>query len=73
MSNEVASQYAYLANVITQKARKMINDFDSHNQINLLRIRTKKNEIIIAPGKRIFVTFKTSCANETQWIYKCLN
>ena len=51
MSNEVASQYAYLANVITQKARKMINDFDTHNQVSLLRIRTKKNEIIIAPGK----------------------
>ena len=50
MSNEVASQYAYLANVITQKARKMINDFDTHNQVSLLRIRTKKNEIIIAPG-----------------------
>ena len=47
MSNEVASQYAYLANVITQKARKMINDFDTHNQVSLLRIRTKKNEIII--------------------------
>ena len=63
MSNEVASQYAYLANVITQKARKMINDFDTHNQVSLLRIRTKKNEIIIAPGKL--------CINVKCWVGIC--
>ncbi len=36
------------------KARGMVRDIDPQNDLTFLRVRSKKNEIMIAPGKEMY-------------------
>ncbi|KAI9597690.1 hypothetical protein BDF19DRAFT_434175 [Syncephalis fuscata] len=49
---DMTRQYAHLLNGLVQQTRNVVQDLDSENQNDLtfLRIRTKKHEIMVAPG-----------------------
>ena len=51
MDNSTTVQYATLMFQFTAKARSSVRDIDSQNDLTFVRIRTKKHEIMIAPGK----------------------
>ena len=51
LDNSTTVQYASLLNMITTKACSAVRDLDPTDELILLRIRSKKNEIICAPGK----------------------
>lgn len=53
MDNSTTVQYAGLIHQLVMKARSTIRDVDPQNDLTFLRIRSKKNEIMIAPGERI--------------------
>ncbi|KAG7264270.1 hypothetical protein CRUP_000787 [Coryphaenoides rupestris] len=49
MDNSTTVQYASLIHQLVMKARSTIRDVDPQNDLTFLRIRSKKNEIMIAP------------------------
>lgn len=53
LDNSTAVQYAGLLSQLTQKARSTVRDIDPQNDLTFLRIRSKKHEILVAPGNRV--------------------
>lgn len=51
MDNSATNQYATCFHLMTQKARSIIRDIEPNNDLTFLRVRSKKNEIMVAPGK----------------------
>jgi len=51
MDNSTTTQYAGLIHQLTSKARTCVRDIDPQNDLTFLRIRSKKHEIMVAPGK----------------------
>ncbi|GCC39333.1 hypothetical protein chiPu_0023057, partial [Chiloscyllium punctatum] len=49
MDNVSTAQYAGLIHQLSMKARSTIRDIDPQNDLTFLRIRCKKNEIMVAP------------------------
>ncbi|CCW62032.1 unnamed protein product [Phytomonas sp. EM1] len=47
----VQNQYAHLITALAAKARHCVRDLDPTNDLSFLRIRSKKNEIMVAPDK----------------------
>jgi dynein light chain roadblock-type len=45
------NQYANLITTLAAKARACVRDLDPTNDLTFLRIRSKKNEIMVAPDK----------------------
>lgn len=59
LDNSAAVQYAGLLSQLTMKARNTVRDIDPQNDLIFLRIRSKKHEIMVAPGKCVLlVKFK---------------
>lgn len=56
MDNPTTTQYAGLMHNFILKARSTVREIDSQNDLTFLRIRSKKNEIMVAPGKKVFHT-----------------
>ena len=56
MDNSTTVQYATLMFQFTAKARSSVRDIDPQNDLTFVRIRTKKHEIMIAPGVLKIVT-----------------
>lgn len=52
MDNTTTIQYIDLLQGFVMMARSIVRDIDPQNDLTFLRIRSKKNEIMIAPGKR---------------------
>ncbi|OXB58934.1 hypothetical protein ASZ78_012198, partial [Callipepla squamata] len=52
MDNATAVHYAGLMRSFVMMARSAVQDMDPQNDLTFLRIRCKKNEIMVAPGKR---------------------
>lgn len=50
LDNASTVQYAGLIHQLLMKARSTVRDIDPQNDLTFLRIRSKKNEIMIAPG-----------------------
>merc|ERR1711892_1020923 len=44
-------QYTALISGLTKQARSMVRNIDPVNELNFVRIRSKKNEILIAPDR----------------------
>merc|ERR1711892_945213 len=44
-------QYTALISGLTKQARAMVRNIDPGNELNFVRIRSKKNEILIAPDR----------------------
>uniref|UniRef100_A0A2I3S5H4 Dynein light chain roadblock-type 1 n=1 Tax=Pan troglodytes TaxID=9598 RepID=A0A2I3S5H4_PANTR len=49
MDNPTTTQYASLMHSFILKARSTVRDIDPQNDLTFLRIRSKKNEIMVAP------------------------
>uniref|UniRef100_A0A8C3MFG0 Uncharacterized protein n=1 Tax=Geospiza parvula TaxID=87175 RepID=A0A8C3MFG0_GEOPR len=52
IDNSTTIQYAGLMHSFIMKARSTVRDIDPQNDLTFLRIRSKKNEIMVAPGRR---------------------
>ena len=50
LDNSTTVQYAGLLHQLTMKARSTVRDTDPQNDLTFLRIRSKKHEIMVAPG-----------------------
>jgi len=48
-------QYAGLLHSLTAQARNCVRDIDPQNDLTFLRVRSKKNEIMVAPGMLVHV------------------
>ena len=56
------------------QARSTIRDLDPTNDITFLRLRSKKNEVLIAPGNYlIFVNLLTKWSHQLQIPKKCFD
>lgn len=55
LDNSTAVQYAGLLRHLAMKARSTVRDIDPQNDLTFLRIRSKKHEILVAPGKNIYI------------------
>ena len=51
LDNSTTVQYAGLIHQLTTKARSTVRDIDPQNDLTFLRLRSKKHEIMVAPGK----------------------
>lgn len=51
LDNSTTVQYAGLLHQLTMKAKSTVRDIDPQNDLTFLRIRSKKHEIMVAPGK----------------------
>ncbi|NXO04334.1 DLRB2 protein, partial [Rhinopomastus cyanomelas] len=51
MDNTTTVRYAALLHQLTRHARSTVRDIDPQNDITFLRIRSKKDEIMVAPDK----------------------
>ena len=56
MDNSTTTQYAGLIHQLTCKARTCVRDIDPQNDLTFLRIRSKKHEIMVAPGKHVMLS-----------------
>ncbi|XP_017306476.1 dynein light chain roadblock-type 1 [Ictalurus punctatus] len=55
LDNSSTVQYAGLLHQLVMKARSTVRDIDAQNDLTFLRVRSKKNEIMIAPDKDYFL------------------
>ncbi|KAJ0068506.1 hypothetical protein NL108_008889 [Boleophthalmus pectinirostris] len=55
LDNTSTVQYAGLIHQLLLKARSTVRDIDPQNDLTFLRVRSKKNEIMIAPDKDYFL------------------
>jgi dynein light chain roadblock-type len=53
LDHEKTIQHSALITQLTAKARSVIRELDPQNDLTFLRIRSKKHEIMIAPGKSV--------------------
>lgn len=51
-------QYAGEMQLIIEKARALIKEMDSTNDLSFIRLRTKKHEVLVAPGKDLFYSYQ---------------
>lgn len=54
LDNSTSVQYAGLIQQLADKARSVVRDLDPSNDLMFLRMRTKKHEIMVAPGNLHF-------------------
>jgi dynein light chain roadblock-type len=55
MDNTTTVQYAGLISQLSDKARSVVRDLDPSNDLTFLRIRSKKHEIMVAPGQYLTI------------------
>ncbi|KAM4741479.1 dynein light chain roadblock-type 1 [Anableps anableps] len=55
LDNQSTVQYSALIQQLVLKARSTLRDIDPQNDLTFLRVRSKKNEIMIAPDKDYFL------------------
>ncbi|KAK7119360.1 dynein light chain roadblock-type 1 [Siphateles boraxobius] len=55
LDNASTVQYAGNIHQLLMKARGIVRDIDPQNDLTFLRIRSKKNEVMIAPDKDYFL------------------
>lgn len=53
--NALAVQYAALVTRLTEKIRAVIKEMEASNEFRWIRIRTTKEEIVVAPEKEFIV------------------
>ncbi|PRD20993.1 UNVERIFIED_CONTAM: Dynein light chain roadblock-type 2 [Trichonephila clavipes] len=53
MDNNSTIEYAGLITHLLDKARQTVKELDNANELTFLRVRSKKNEILIAPVHKV--------------------
>lgn len=51
LDDEATNQHSLLLQSICERSKNLIHELDPSNDLTFLRLRTKKNEIMIAPDK----------------------
>mmetsp|Transcript_24578 Transcript_24578/g.36070 ORF Transcript_24578/g.36070 Transcript_24578/m.36070 type:complete len:99 (+) Transcript_24578:96-392(+) len=51
LTAEESAEHAALLSQLASKARSIVRTLDASNDLSFLRIRSKKNEILVAPDK----------------------
>lgn len=51
LDDDTTSQYSVLLQGLCDKSKNAVKEMDASNDLTFLRLRTKKNEIMIAPDK----------------------
>lgn len=51
LDNVTTNQYSGLLNNLVTQAKQMFQDLDPSNDLNFLRIRTKKHEFMVVPDQ----------------------
>lgn len=51
MDNTTTVQYTGLISQLSKQARSVVRDLDPTNDLNFLRIRSKKHEIMVSTGE----------------------
>jgi len=51
LSEDQSKQHAALITSLTEKASLLVETLDPNDELNFLRVRTKKKEIMVAPDK----------------------
>jgi len=64
MDNATTVHYANLLSSVASKARDCVRDLDPMNDLTFARIRTRKNEIILAPDRDYMLTVIQSPTNQ---------
>jgi hypothetical protein len=76
----LTQQYAALIKTLSDKARSAIRDIDPTNELVFFRMRTKKHEILVAPGlykiqlednSKIFLLFRKRIYNDRFTSNRC--
>uniref|UniRef100_A0A8C1WVY2 Dynein, light chain, roadblock-type 1 n=1 Tax=Cyprinus carpio TaxID=7962 RepID=A0A8C1WVY2_CYPCA len=67
LDNSSTVQYAGNVHQLLMKARGMVRDIDPQNDLTFLRVRSKKNEIMIAPGKEMHTSVMLISIRLVQW------
>lgn len=60
MNEDDTIQYSSLFHHLIFKTKMAVQELDSTNDLTLMRIRSRKNEIMIAPGNNTFVDIQTN-------------
>lgn len=55
LDNNTSVHYASQIHSLTSKARAVIKEIDSSNDLRFLRVRSKKHEILVAPDHDYFM------------------
>lgn len=63
MDATITNQYCAVISRLADQARSTIRDLDPTNDITFLRLRSKKNEVLIAPGNKINLILLTYFEN----------
>ena len=53
MEEEQALQFANLAYQVTMSTKTSIHQFNAQEELHVLRIRLRENEVLIVPGKNL--------------------
>ncbi len=69
LDNSTTVQYAGLLHQLTSKARSVVRDIDPQNDLTFLRIRSKKHEIMVAPGNLTRFDWKKTFIWSTIFFY----
>ena len=65
MDGPTTTHYATLIHGFFMKSKNVVRDLDAQNELQLLRMRTNKHEIIIAPDKEyILITIQTAAGED---------
>lgn len=51
LDNTTSVHYASQIHSLASKAKAVVREIDSTNDLRFLRVRSKKHEILVAPGK----------------------
>ena len=49
--HDTTNQYANMATLFTEKTVSTVKDLDQKDSVKTIRLRSKQNEVVIAPGK----------------------
>ncbi|CAJ0576514.1 unnamed protein product, partial [Mesorhabditis spiculigera] len=64
LEEEATAQYCQAIHQLTDKSKGVVRDLDGTNDLTFLRLRTKKNEILVAPDKDyLMAVIQTLSAN----------
>ena len=70
LDNSTTVQYAGLLRHLAMMARSTVRDIDPQNDLTFLRIRSKKHEILVAPGEFGADIVDVMMATETKMYYQ---
>ena len=64
MDGPTTTHYATLVHGFAMKSKNVVRDLDVQNELQLIRLRTKKHEIIMAPDKEYMLVAIQNPAGE---------